>query len=357
MMRIIFDRRGGGAYYRQMNLLSFALSTVLPFLVSAAATYAVFGYARRRLLDLPNARSSHQVPTPRGGGLGIVAAFSLAVAGLYLQGRIPLSFALALAGALPVAAIGFLDDHGHVPARWRLLVQIAAAGWSLYWLGGIDSLAFSAIDIHLGGFGTLLGGLFIVWLLNLFNFMDGIDGIAGVEVIFVAASAALLGVLVPGGAGAPGSAAVLGALAAAAAGFLVWNWPPARIFMGDVGSGFVGFLIGVLALWTLTGRGLSLVVWLILAGVFFVDATITLLRRMASGQRWYEAHRSHAYQHAAARWASHCRVTLGVLALDLLWLLPLAAAAAAWPRAEWAFLALAYGPLVALALRLDAGKP
>jgi Fuc2NAc and GlcNAc transferase len=338
-----------------MTVLSFALPISLLILFSASITHAVRGYAVRRLLDLPNARSSHRVPTPRGGGLAIVAAFSLAVAVLYGRERLPFDFLMALAGALPVAAIGFWDDHGHVPARWRFLVQVACAAFALYWLGGFESVSVGGSRYELGWFGNVLGGYFIVWLLNLFNFMDGIDGIAGVEAIAVTLSAALLLGLGPAISDS-GSGGIFLALAAATAGFLAWNWPPAKIFMGDVGSGFVGFLLGVFALHSAVAGELSLTVWLILVGVFFVDATVTLLRRMASGQRWYEAHRSHAYQHAAVRWGSHGKVTLAVLAINLLWLLPLAAGAAAWSRWEAAFLALAYAPLVGLAFRLDAGK-
>jgi Fuc2NAc and GlcNAc transferase len=332
-----------------MSFLSFALPLSLLILLSASVTHAVRGYALRRLLDMPNARSSHSTPTPRGGGLAIVVAFSLAVAVLYGLGRVPFDLFMALAGALPMAAVGFWDDHGHVPARWRFLVHVGCAAWALYWLGGFPSIFLGGSRFELGWAGNLLGGFFIVWFLNLFNFMDGIDGIAGVEAISVAVSAALL-------AGFTGAGEVWLALAAATAGFLAWNWPPAKIFMGDVGSGFVGFLLGVFAVHSAAAGEPSLTVWLILAGVFFVDATVTLLRRMAAGQRWYEAHRSHAYQHAAVRCGSHRRVTLAVLAINLLWLLPLAAGAVVWPRWEAAFLALAYTPLVGLALRLDAGK-
>jgi Fuc2NAc and GlcNAc transferase len=336
-----------------MNVLSFVLPAGLLVLVSASITHAVRGYAARRLLDVPNARSSHSNPTPRGGGLAVVAAFSLALVYLYWQQRLPFALLMALAGALPVAAIGFWDDHGHVPARWRLLIQAAAAGWSLYWLGGFESLEFCGETYELGWLGNVLGGFFIVWLLNLFNFMDGIDGIAGVEVVTATLSAGLLLWLAPGSAG---TGDALLALAAATAGFLLWNWPPAKIFMGDVGSGFVGFLLGVLALRTAADGSLGLAAWLILVGVFFADATMTLLRRMANGQRWYEAHRSHAYQHAARRWASHKRVTLAVLAINLVWLFPLAMGAAVWPRWEAVFLVVAYAPLAGLGIRLNAGK-
>ncbi|SMF97245.1 Fuc2NAc and GlcNAc transferase [Methylomagnum ishizawai] len=336
-----------------MSLFSYLLPLFFPFLVAAFATHAVRGYALKRLLDLPNTRSSHSVPTPRGGGLGIVAALVLATIQLYGLGWVSLDWLMALAGAVPVAAVGFWDDHGHVPARWRLLAQFAAAGWALYWLGGFGELRFAGEAYALGGLGMPLGLLFIVWVLNLFNFMDGIDGIAGVETLTVGFTLAALIGLDPAPV-LPGSAEVAAALAAAAGGFLLWNWPPAKIFMGDVGSGFVGFLLGVLALRTAATGGPSLAVWLIALGVFFVDATFTLLRRMADGQRWYEAHRSHAYQHAAQRYG-HRPVTLAVLAINLFWLGPLAWAAARWPALEWAWLGMAYAPLLALALRFGAG--
>jgi Fuc2NAc and GlcNAc transferase len=319
-------------------------------LASFVTTLAVQAYAARRLLDLPNDRSSHARPTPRGGGLAIVACFGLGALWLYSRGWLDFSYAMALAGALPVAAVGFLDDHGHVPARWRLLVHIAAAVWALAWLGGFEVLEFGGIRYRVGLFGSLMAALFIAWLVNLYNFMDGLDGIAGTEAIALCLGAAWL---LPGGSA---EAAPWLILAAATAGFLVWNWPPARIFLGDVGSGALGFLLGVMALRAASRGDLSLAAWHILAGVFYVDASLTLVRRMATGQRWYEAHRSHAYQHAAARSGSHVRVTLPVLAIDLLWLLPWAAAAVAWPRAEALFLVLACAPLAVLAVRLGAGK-
>jgi Fuc2NAc and GlcNAc transferase len=341
-----------------MIMQPFTLGTLAlaVMLLAAIMTGVVRGYARKRLLDHPNARSSHSLPTPRGGGLAIVAAFTLAILFLYRRGDVSPALAMALAGALPVAAIGFLDDHRHVPVRWRLLVQVSAAFWAVFWLGGGESIQVGGAVYPLGWFGFLASGFFIVWMLNLFNFMDGIDGIAGIEVVSVAMSALILlssGMPAPDPAGLGG---VLAALAAATGGFLVWNWPPAKIFMGDVGSGFVGFLVAVLALKTASGGGLSPVVWLILVGVFFVDAGLTLLRRVLTGQRWYEAHRSHAYQHAALRWGSHERVTLAVLFINLGGLLPLALCAARWPRWEPAFLALAYGLLAMLAWRFDAGK-
>ena len=319
-------------------------------------TGRVMTYGRQRLMDLPNDRSSHEQPTPRGGGLAIVIAFSLSLAILFAAGLLPWPLLMALSALLPLAVVGFIDDHGHVSARWRFLLQAMAAGWALYWLGGVETLRVNDVSLTLGPVAGLLAGLFMVWMLNLFNFMDGIDGIAASETLSVGLMAALL-LTLGTGIGLTATAWVALALAAASGGFLVWNWPPARIFMGDVGSGVLGFVLAVLALWSAIHEELSLVVWLILAGVFLVDATLTLLIRMFRGERWYEAHRSHAFQHAARRWGSHRTVTLSVLAINVGWLLPMAWLAATHPSWELALLALALLPLTLLAYRLGAGRP
>ena len=319
-------------------------------------TGRVMTYGRQRLMDLPNDRSSHEQPTPRGGGLAIVIAFSLSLVILFAVGLLPWPLLMAMSALLPLAVVGFIDDHGHVSARWRFLLQAMAAGWALYWLGGIETVRVNDVSLALGPVAGLLAGLYMVWMLNLFNFMDGIDGIAASETLSVGLMAALL-LSLGTGIGLTATAWVALALAAASGGFLVWNWPPARIFMGDVGSGVLGFVLAVLALWSAIHEELSLVVWLILAGVFLVDATLTLLIRMLRGERWYKAHRSHAFQHAARRWGSHRTITLSVLAINVGWLLPMAWLAATHPSWELALLALALLPLTLLAYRLGAGRP
>lgn len=342
------------AYFTTVGWYALWLGLVILFAWSL--TGRVRRYAEQRLLDLPNARSSHAQPTPRGGGLAIVAAFLLALAALFFTGAVPLPLFMALLAAAPLAGIGFLDDHGHVPARWRLLTQGLAAIWALWWSAGLGSLVFGGQAYDFVGLGYAAAILGIVWLVNLFNFMDGIDGVAGSETIFIGLAAAGFMALRSSGPLPPeGIVALL--LAAATAGFLIWNWPPARIFMGDVGSGALGFVLAALALSSVAQGALSLPVWLILAGVFMVDATLTLLMRFWRGECWYEAHRSHAYQHAARRWGSHRRVTLGVLVINGVWLLPLAAVATLYPGWAGLLLTLAYTPLCIMALRLGAGQP
>lgn len=333
----------------------FLLCLALAALCSAAIlTSWVRQYAlRTRMMDIPNNRSSHSVATPRGGGLSLVLVFSVAVVGLALTEQLPLPLAMALGpGGVLVAAIGYLDDHRDVPARWRLLVHGLAAAWALWWLGGLPSLSLFGVAVEPGWLGLPLGLLFIAWLLNLYNFMDGIDGLAGAEAVSVALAAALLLWL----GGAPAKAGIMVLLAAAALGFLLWNWPPARIFMGDVGSAYLGYVFAVLAL-GLAPELLNLWAWLILLGVFIVDASLTLVRRMLRGDRVHQPHRSHAYQYAARRWNSHAAVTTTVVAINLLWLLPLAWAAMHWPHWGAALTVLAWLPLVVAAVWLGAGKP
>jgi Fuc2NAc and GlcNAc transferase len=310
------------------------------------------GAGRVALLDIPNQRSSHTTPTPRGGGLAIAGAFTLGTIGLVAsapldQAGFPL---LLLLTSLLVAGVGLWDDLRQLSAGRRILVHLLAALLLVWGLcrGGPESWALEPLAL-LGGLGLVL---VVVWSLNLFNFMDGIDGLAAGEAAFVAGSAALL----LSWRGDFPEIQLLLLLATACLGFLVWNWPPARIFMGDVGSGFLGFVLAGLALRTAIFRAdLPLACWLILPGVFLADATFTLLRRMARRERWYDAHRSHAYQQAAARSGSHRSVTLAVLAINLFWLLPLSFLCVILPGFDVPLVILAYLPLLALAIKFNAG--
>src|SRR5690606_25861789 len=301
-----------------------SLWCLLPLVVcvSSLLTWVLRRYAlSRSLMDIPNARSSHSVPTPRGGGVAIVLSYLAVLPLLGYQQWLgwPLVAGLMGAGAW-VAVVGFLDDHGHIAARWRLLAHFIGAGWALGWLGGLPPLVIFGFDLDFGWLGYALAAFYLVWLLNLYNFMDGIDGIARVEAICVCLGGALLYLLL----GEGGAALAPLALALAVAGFLFWNFPPARIFMGDAGSGFLGIALGVLSLQAAWVAPQLLWSWLILLGVFIVDATWTLFRRLLRGDKVYEAHRSHAYQYASREFGKHLPVTLAVAGLNLFWLLPIA---------------------------------
>lgn len=321
---------------------------------SLLLTWVLRRYAlSRSLMDIPNARSSHSVPTPRGGGVAIVLAYLAVLPVVGYQGWLSWSMVIGLMGSGAwVSVVGFLDDHGHIAARWRLLAHFIGAAWLLAWLPELPRFAVMGTSFDLGLLGYLLGALMLVWLLNLYNFMDGIDGIASVEAITVCVGGALLYALV----GIPMLAAAPLLLAAAVAGFLVWNFPPARIFMGDAGSGFLGVVLGGLTLQAAWVAPQLLWAWLILLGVFVLDATFTLLRRLMRGDKVYEAHRSHAYQYASREYGAHLPVTLAVLAINVLWLLPWACVVALGYIDGLLALLIAYLPLAVLAVRFRAGQ-
>jgi Fuc2NAc and GlcNAc transferase len=322
--------------------------------VSFAAAWALTAMIRRYaltigLVDRPNDRSSHTVPTPRGGGVAIVATFVV----LAFATRANFSWAPAMAllgGSALVAVLGFVDDRRPLAARWRFGGHVLAATGCVLALG-VPMLPSVAVA-HLPGAGVTVGAIvLVIWTINLYNFMDGIDGIAGVEAITVCLGGALLWWWV--GSSTGWVAALL--LASCVAGFLVWNFPPAKIFMGDAGSGFLGLVIAVLSLWAGQDHPPLFWSWLILLGCFMVDATVTLVRRVLRGEKFYLAHRSHAYQYASRIHRSHKVVTLTVGAINVVWLFPIALAVAVGWIDGLVGLIVAYSPLIALAFRYKAG--
>ena len=320
-------------------------------------SWLLTSWARRyalatELIDRPNERSSHTVPTPRGGGVAIVVSFVALVVATGLMGDLSPQMATALAGGgLVVALVGFVDDRAPLPARWRFLVHCLASAAVLWLMGGIPPVPLFGFDIDLGWPGLALAAVYLVWMTNLYNFMDGIDALASIEAITVALGGALCWWLATDHPQWP----LCVALAACTAGFLVWNLPPARIFMGDAGSGFLGFVLGVFSLWTAHQATQVFWCWFILLGCFMVDATTTLVRRVRRGERFHEAHRSHAYQVAARQVGSHGKVSMSVGVINMAWLLPVALLVATKRLDGTTGVLIAYGPLVWAAFKLKAG--
>ena len=330
-------------------------SLLLAGVASLGLTGLLRCYALKKdLLDIPNARSSHSVPTPRGGGVAIVLVVLTGSLFFWCCDLLPSSvFWMVLGAGGLVALIGWLDDHGHVAARWRLLAHSVAAAWALTCLGGLPPVVVFSATLDMGWLGHIIAAVYMVWLLNLYNFMDGINGIAGIEAISVCLGGGMLYYLSAAG----GMEWLLPALLVAAVlGFLFWNFPKAKIFMGDAGSGFIGIILGIFSIQATWYAPELFWGWVILLGVFAVDATVTLIRRVLGGERFYEAHRSHAYQHAARRWG-HVYVTVSVAIINMLWLLPMAYLAVNFSGWGIALMVLAFLPLIVLAINLGAGRP
>ncbi len=290
-----------------MTLLSLVFFSGLA-LLSCIGTKLYIYYARKKaILDIPNERSSHTLPTPRGGGVVFVALF-LAVILLcpFFFPREASPWLALSGGGLAVAAVGWIDDRKTLPAWQRLGIHSLAVLWALYHFGGMPSLSLGFTSLPLGMFGSILSFLGGVWMINLYNFMDGIDGLAAGEAVLVSIMSAFLTT------GTPVSLPLF-ALAASVLGFLLWNWSPAKVFMGDAGSGFLGFAFFCFALYTENSNILPLLTWAVLLSVFAVDATLTLVMRARQRKHLSEAHRDHLYQQFIKAGSKHSTVSSVIL--------------------------------------------
>ncbi|MBX7118998.1 MAG: hypothetical protein K1X31_08370 [Gemmatimonadaceae bacterium] len=324
---------------------------MIPFAIAAVLSLLLVGLVRhhalrRGLLDHPNARSSHQLPTPRGGGLGFISAFLVSVgvaisvpAGAGTDAAAAGPLLGAGAATLLVAAIGWVDDHGGAPVRVRLVVHVAAGILLLPLVRG----APLPVALPLG----VAAAWWVFWTvsaINVVNFIDGINGLIGLQALLYGLFAAL--------AGASGGwvAAAGASLAGASLGFLVWNWDPARIFMGDVGSGALGVCFVALGAGLVAEGRLGFIAAFLPLAAIFLDAAVTLARRWRRGERLSEAHRSHLYQRLAnGGGLGHARVATlyGASAAGA------GALALAWPRGDAALLAATLLVLVAVGALLE----
>ncbi|MCM3874366.1 MAG: glycosyltransferase family 4 protein [Pyrinomonadaceae bacterium] len=284
-------------------ILTFAVAFVVAWCVTRVAIPVL---RNRGLLDLPNARSSHAVPTPRGGGVGIVAGLLAGLGAAALVGsKIP--GAELFLGIALIAAVGFIDDHlGGLPVLLRLATQFAAAGLIVWGGGAVERLPLpDPLNFELSFFAVPFSLLWIVAVLNLYNFLDGIDGFAGLQGVVAGLGIALWG---------QGEVAAVGlAVAGACAGFLPHNWHPAKVFMGDVGSGTLGFALAAVPFQSApASRGDAVLIVAMCLWFFLSDGVFTILRRLVEGQRVWQAHRSHLYQRLVQAGLRHDRVVLKV---------------------------------------------
>jgi len=300
---------------------AFLIIPGIVFLLSLIATRLAIRYAhRRQLIDQPGQRRSHEVPTPRGGGIGIVVAVMVPLA-LALAAALATAQSLGdqrilaslLAGTLVVACAGWLDDHRPLGVLPRLAAHLLAA---LLLSAAIVLRPGMPWSWSLAGIGVAIA-LSVVWSINLHNFMDGIDGLLASQALFVLLTFAAIAF-----AGDGGGFALAIVVAAAVAGFLPSNAPRAAIFMGDVGSGSLGFLIAAVAWLGIAYGSLTIASALVACSAFVIDATCTLLLRMLRGRRWYSAHREHLYQWLVRSGFPHARVVALYMGWNLLVALP-----------------------------------
>lgn len=283
---------------------------------------------RRQWLDHPGARSSHQVSTPHGGGIGLLLAFATVVG---LEAPWSAAYSGLLGLGLLLMLLGAVDDRWPLPVALRLLVYGVCCLLVIVWTPDPRHpwLGWLAIPA-------------LLWLVNLYNFMDGIDGLAGIQAGLASGSAALLAFL----GGHTEYALFCALLAACLPGFLVWNWPPARLFLGDAGSIPLGFLLGGLVWLGWVQGSVPPGCWAVLLAAFVTDATWTLCARWCRGAPLTEAHREHAYQRLARYWKSHRAVDGLLLCLHLLWLFPLSLTIWHWPKFQLSLVLFAYFPLL-----------
>jgi UDP-N-acetylmuramyl pentapeptide phosphotransferase/UDP-N-acetylglucosamine-1-phosphate transferase len=325
---------------------------VVVLVLTAAATGSVLPQLRRRaILDRPNARSSHDAPTPRGGGIAVIGVLLLSFLAIF-AGQAAEWGLLAIIGiAAVLAAVSWRDDLAGLSPALRLAVQALAVAGGLAVLPGAGAVCQGLLPPWLD---LVASGLVWLWFVNLYNFMDGIDGITGVETTCIGGGIALTAFLFPG-AGAAGASLLGAAIAGAGLGFLAWNWHKAKIFLGDVGSVPLGYLIG----WLLLSLAAT-TFWataLILPLYYLTDATWTLLRRLARGEQIWQAHREHAYQRAVQRGLSHAAVAQRILLTDLVLVAMAILAADEWLVPGLAIAAASVALLIFALTRRRVAKP
>ena len=272
---------------------------LLLFLLSFFLTYFIKNYAiKKSLIAVVNERSSHSVPTPHGGGIAIAFTWFIGLLYLYFIGEIEPNLFYALLFGAVISIVSFFDDIYELSPKLRLLVQSLVAFFGLYYLGGFQTLTVGIFDISNPILTNVFAFFMIIWFINLYNFLDGINGYAGSQAVFLA----LAGFVLFGG-------NHFLVLAMAVLGFLYWNWNKAKIFMGDVGSTLLGYNIAIFTIYYANQEPSNFWIWIILFGIFWFDATLTLIRRKLNKEKLSQAHKKHAYQRLTQSGWSHYKVT------------------------------------------------
>lgn len=327
---------------------------LIVFILAFSLTWLVRRIAiRKSIMDIPNERSSHSIATPRGGGIALAIAWFTGLTVFYFDRHISSNLYFALLSGLPLALIGFIDDIYNLKPALRFIIQFICAGSALFFLNGLSVSFFDTsyfdlqnvpFKIFISVILNLIAFTAIIWSVNLFNFLDGIDGYISTEVIFIGAAIYFL----------TGDKLTL-LLCSATMGFLFWNWQKAKIFMGDVGSTLLGFIVAVLAIYHQNNHVSSFPVWLILTSVFWFDATVTLFRRIKNKESLSQAHRKHAYQRIVQSGFSHQKTVLWVLFINSIGLV-FAWSANTFPNYSWIFLVIDITFLVIILKIVDARK-
>jgi len=280
---------------------------IVLFLLSFALTYFIKNYATKKsLVAKVNERSSHTVPTPHGGGIAIAVTWFIGLSYLFFVGEISSSLYYALMFGVIISVVSYLDDLYELSPKLRLLTQACVALGGMWALGGLQVIDFGLFSIENQVVTNLFAFFMIIWFINLYNFLDGIDGYAGSEALFLG----LAGFVLFGG-------AHFLVLVVSVLGFLVWNWHRAKIFMGDVGSTLLGYNVAIFTIYYADQDGVNLWVWIILFGLFWFDATLTLFRRYKNGEKLSQAHKKHAYQRLTQAGWSHDKVALSSMGVNI----------------------------------------
>ncbi|MFY9080884.1 glycosyltransferase family 4 protein [Aliarcobacter butzleri] len=277
-------------------------------LISFFLTYFIKNYMiKKSFVASVNERSSHTVPTPHGGGIAIAITWFIGLFYLFFIGQIEENLFYALLFGAVISIVSFFDDIYELSPKLRLIIQAIVAIGGLYFLGGFETLTFGIFDIQNPIFTNIFAFFMIIWFINLYNFLDGINGYAGSEAVFLS----LAGFILFGG-------NHFLVLAVAVLGFLYWNWNKAKIFMGDVGSTLLGYNVAIFTIYYANQEPNNFWIWIILFGVYWFDATLTLIRRKLNKERLSQAHKKHAYQRLTQAGWSHYKVTNYSIGLNIL---------------------------------------